>query len=202
VIRPRLALLLLIALAAGCGSSPKRNFYTLQAPLGTAARTVPSGPAQPTVVVGPVTVPDTVDRAQIVVRTSNNRLEISDLHRWAEPLRGEIGQVLAADLSRELGGMEVFVRGQETATGEPDIRVAVDVLRFDSVLGEAAVLEAAWVVRRHEAPPVRGRTVAREPAGGPGYEALVAAHARALARLGRDIAGVIRTGNTARPAGH
>lgn len=201
MIRPRLALLLFIALAAGCGGSPKRNFYTLQAPLGPAARTVLGGPAQPTVVVGPVTVPDTVDRAQIVVRTSGNRLDISDLHRWAEPLRGEIGQVLAADLSRELGGMEIFVQGQETASGEPDIRVAVDVLRFDSVLGEAAILEAAWVVRRHEAPPVRGRTVAREPADGPGYEALVAAHAKALARLGRDIAGVIRTGNTSRPAG-
>lgn len=199
--QPRLALLLFIALAAGCGSSPRRNFYTLQAPLGTAARTVPSGPGQPAVVVGPVTVPDTVDRAQIVLRTGDNRLEISDLHRWAEPLRSEIGQVLAADLSRDLGGPQIFVQGQETATGEPDIRVAVDVLRFDSMLGEAAVLEAAWIVRRHEAPPVRGRTAAREPVGGPGYEALVAAHARAVARLGRDIALAIRTGNTARPAG-
>jgi uncharacterized lipoprotein YmbA len=195
VIQPRIALLLSVALAAaGCGSSPKRNFYTLQAPPGPAARTVVSDPNQPVIVVGPVTVPDTVDRLQIVVRTSDNRLEISDLNRWAEPLRNEIARVLAADLSRDLGGAEASVQGQEIAAGEPDIRVAVDVLRFESVLGDAATLEAAWMVRRNEAPPVRGRSLAREPVQGQGYEALVAAHAKALARIGRDIAAAIREG--------
>lgn len=203
MIQPRVAILLSLTLAAaaGCGSSPKRNFYTLQAPPGTSARSQVSQVGQPAIVVGPVTVPDTVDRAQIVLRTGDNRLEISDLHRWAEPLRSEIGQVLAANLSRDLGGTQVFVQGWETAAGEPEIRVAVDVLRFDSVLDDAATVEAAWVVRRNQGLPVRGRTAARELLRGQGYEALAAAHARALARISRDIAGVIRGSPISQPAG-
>jgi uncharacterized lipoprotein YmbA len=195
MLEPRTALLLALALAAaGCGSSPKRNFYTLQAPPAPGTRTVVSEPGQPAVVVGPVTVPDTVDRSQIVVRTSDNRLDISDLNRWAEPLRLEIARVLAANLSRDLGGIQVSLQGQETAAREPDVRVAVDVLRFESVLGEAAIVEAAWVVLRNGAPPVRGRSSSRESIQGQGYEALAAAHSKAIAKIGRDIAAVIREG--------
>jgi uncharacterized lipoprotein YmbA len=182
--------------AAGCGSSPKRNFYTLQPPPSASLRSLPGGPARPAIVVGPVTLPDVVDRSQLVVRTGDNRLEISDVHRWAEPLKSEVAAVLAADLSRELGGAQVSVQGQGTA-GEPDIRVAVDVLRFESVLGSSAAMEAVWVVRRKDAAdqPVRGRSMAHEAVQGDGYEALVAAHTRALSRIGRDIAAAIRGGD-------
>jgi len=37
-----------------------------------------------------------------------------------------------------------------------------------------------------------GQSAVREPAGGPGYDALVAAHVRALAAVSRDIAAAIR----------
>jgi hypothetical protein len=37
-----------------------------------------------------------------------------------------------------------------------------------------------------------GRTVASESAGGEGFEALAAAHSRALAKVSEDIAGTIR----------
>lgn len=185
---------LLAAAVAGCGSSPKRNFYTLQAPPPHSIRSTIADPSQTRLAVGPVTLPEVVDRAQIVVRASDNRLDISDRNRWAEPLQSEIANVLAADLSHQLGITQVSVQGQGTA-GEPDIRVAVDVLRFESVLGGAATIEASWMVRRkgREA-PVRGRSVAREAVQGSDYEALAAAHAKALARIGRDIAAVIRTG--------
>ena len=37
-----------------------------------------------------------------------------------------------------------------------------------------------------------GRTTVREPAPEPGYDALAAAHSRAVARLSRDIADAVR----------
>ena len=201
--KPRLALLLAVTLATagGCGSSPKRNFYTLQAPASHAARTAVGDSGQPAIVLGPVTVPDTVDRSQIVVRTSENRLDIRDLNRWAEPLRNEIARVLAADLSHNLGGAAVALQGQETAAGEPDLRLAVDVLRFESVLGDSATIEAAWLLRRSSGTPLRGRSSARERVSGPGYEALAAAHARALAKIAQDIAAVTREPGTVSPVG-
>jgi len=39
---------------------------------------------------------------------------------------------------------------------------------------------------------VNGRTVAREPVQGKDYDALAAAHSRAVARLSRDIADAVR----------
>jgi hypothetical protein len=42
------------------------------------------------------------------------------------------------------------------------------------------------------AAPVSGRTTLREPVQGEGYDALAAAHSRALAGLSQDIAAAIR----------
>lgn len=192
--RHRLALLpCVLLLVTGCGSSPKRNFYALPTP--PPARESGGAPARPVVEIGALTLPELVDRAQIVARQSDTRLEISDAHRWAEPLKSAIATTLAAYLSRELGGAPVYVQGQSTAR-EPDLRLSLDMLRFESVLHEAALVEAVWMLRRKEEDrPIRGRSVVRETVQGEGYEALVAAHGRALSRLAHEIAMAIRAGS-------
>jgi hypothetical protein len=64
---------------------------------------------------------------------------------------------------------------------------------FVSELGEAATLDAAWIVRRSkDGKTVSGRTDLREPASEKGYDALVAAHSRALARMSQDIATAVQ----------
>jgi uncharacterized lipoprotein YmbA len=71
--------------------------------------------------------------------------------------------------------------------------VTIDVQRFDSVQGEAALVDAVWAVRATAGGKTRsGRTLAREALQGDGFEALAAAHSRALAKLSRDIAAAIR----------
>jgi len=81
---------LCVAAAAGCGSTPKAHFYTLSAVPAAAGATAPSATAGYGVAVGPITVPEAVDRPQIVVRLSPSQVEISELHRWAAPLKSEI----------------------------------------------------------------------------------------------------------------
>jgi len=67
------------------------------------------------------------------------------------------------------------------------------VLRFESAPGEAATLDAIWTVRRtQDGKTETGRTTAREPARENGYEALAAAHSRAVTRLSQDIAEQVR----------
>ena len=79
------------------------------------------------------------------------------------------------------------------ANFDPVYRVTIDVQRFDSVQGEAALLEAVWAVRETAGGKTRsGRTLAREAVQGEGFEALAAAHSRALAQLSADIAAAIR----------
>ncbi|VWC69311.1 putative lipoprotein [Burkholderia lata] len=174
----------------GCGSSPKASFYAL-GPDATLARTGDTAPVH--VVIGPVTVPDLVDRPQIVTRAAGSRVDIDEFARWAEPLKTDIARVIAADLGALLGSAQVTVF-DSGAGAAPAWRVRVDVMRFDSMPGDSVTIEAQWAVR----PPgkrdvVMGRSVAREPVQGQGYDALVTAHDRALASVSRDIASAIRT---------
>jgi len=184
----RMAAVLAAAALAGCGSSPKSSFYTLSssAPYQQAPATESFG-----IAISAVAVPDVIDRPQFVTRTGANELVINEFARWGEPLKGEIPRVIAADLSRELGGAFVTIYPQSSMS-DADIRLQLDVRRFDSVLGEAATVEVMWTLRRTKGTPVTGRSVAREATAGAGYDALVAAHSRALASVSRDIAAAVK----------
>lgn len=186
--RIHIAATCLVALAlAGCSSSPTANFYTLGAGAAPA-----SAATTYRVTVGPVTVPDVVDRPQLVVRAGANRVIIAESHRWAEPLKSEIPRVIAENLSQLLGAKQVSTYSQN-AIGDAEYRVVVDIQRFDSALGEAVTIDALWSVRRASGEPSAGRSLVTEPAGGGSYDALVAAHSRALAAVSRDIAAAIRS---------
>ena len=77
--------------------------------------------------------------------------------------------------------------------------MTIDVQRFDSVPGESVLVDAVWAVRPTAGGEVRtGRTVAREAVSVKGFDALAAAHSRALAKVSEDIAAAIRAANSAR----
>lgn len=189
--RPLFSLVAMLAagVLGGCGSSPVARFYTLKpdATLTSAQDAVPLH-----VVVSPVTIPDLVDRPQIVTRAADNQVLLGEFDRWGEPLKGDIARVIAADLGALLGSERVGVF--ESGSDVPPVwRVRVDVMRFDSMPGEAVAVEALWTVwPPKKSEPVMGRTIVREPVQGQGYDALVAAHDRALAAVSRDIAAAIR----------
>ena len=64
---------------------------------------------------------------------------------------------------------------------------------FESVPGKEAILDAVWTVRRNkDGKTETGRTAAREATQGEGFEALAAAHSRALAKMSEGIAITIR----------
>src|SRR5512136_3133438 len=88
-------LCLTVALLAGCSSSPRVTFYTLN----VAATNETSAPPINSVAIGPITLPDLLDRPQLVVRTSANRVDILETHRWAESLKSEIPRIIAQDLA-------------------------------------------------------------------------------------------------------
>jgi uncharacterized lipoprotein YmbA len=188
---PALALVsmpMLMPMLAGCASPLKERFYVLSAsPMPAPA---PGGLSY-RVAVGPVTVPAAVDRPQIVLRVDANRVALQEQSRWAEPLKESIPRVVASNLAVLLGDVQVAADSQDAAAGA-DCRVTIDIQRFDSVLGEAATLEVLWRVIVTGEAAANGRFLIREPAGGQGYDALAAAHSRALAALSNDIAAGIR----------
>ena len=177
----------LVALAAGCASTPASRFYTL-----SAASTPAAASSDLSVVVGPVSVPAVVDRPQIVVRVSPNQVRPDEFNRWASPLQNNIARVVAENLVAMLGTPRVVLSSQ-TLSPDADYRAAIEVQHFESALGETAMLDAVWTVSRAKDDKSRtGRTTVREAVSETSYDALAAAHSRAVARLSRDIADTVR----------
>ena len=171
---------------AGCSTAPSK-FYSL-ASTATADGT-PITPVR--VAVGPVAIPASVDQPEFVVQVAANRVQVDEFNRWVSPLGDAISRAVAGDIVVLLGTPEVA--SAELANFLPDYRVTIDVQRFESVQGQAATLEAVWTVRKTAGGECRsGRTVAREPVRGQGFDALAAAHSQALAKMSADIAAAIR----------
>jgi hypothetical protein len=188
----RIARLLSIALAAtvssGCGASAPARFYTLDA----TAQAPGTPAARHAVLVGPVSIPPVVDRPQFVVHVAPNRVVVDEFNRWAAPLDDGIARAVADNLAVLLGTRKVAVA--PLADFDPDYRVTINVQRFESVQGKAVLVDAVWAVRRTGATQARaGRTLAREAVQDESFDALAAAHSRALATVSGDIAAAIRT---------
>ncbi|MGZ9252762.1 MAG: PqiC family protein [Candidatus Deferrimicrobiaceae bacterium] len=176
----------LSAVGAGC-ASPRSDFYTLSSSAKAARAT-----AGYSVAVGPVSVPEIVDRPQIVVRAGPNRVFIDEFHRWGSPLRDDIARGIAGNLAALLGVSQVSVFPHPTSSAAK-YRVAVDVMVFDTTPGESVALDAVWGIRGAGGGAGRsGRTTVRETVSDAGYTPLVAAHSRALEKLSGDIADAIR----------
>lgn len=193
--RAALAAAALLFLASGCSRSPRVNFYTLSAAAPPLARVEALAPS---VSVGPVTLPEVVDRPQLVVRVAPNRVEVLETQRWAEPLKREIPRLLAQNIGVLLGSERVFSYGQNTGA-DARYRVLVDIVRLEAVPGESVTLEALWAIRGPGGAKRAGRSLVQEKAAGAGYEALVAACSRALAGVSDDIAKAIRAEAAAAP---
>jgi hypothetical protein len=179
-------------LLAGCGASAPAQFYTLSATAAPSGRT-----ASDAVLVGPVSVPPAVDRPQFVVQVADNRVTLDEFNRWASPLDDAIARAVAGNLASILGTPDVAVA--PLANFDPAYRVTIDVQRFDSVQARFALVDAVWAVRSTHTNRVQsGRTLAREDVAGDGFDALAAAHSRALAKMSEDIAAVIQAARKTR----
>jgi uncharacterized protein len=169
---------------AGCATSPASKFYTLSA---VQVVEQSSNAAPVAIAIDPVTVPELVDRSQIVTKLDTNRVSIDEFARWAEPLKSQIPRVLAADLAQFIPGAIVSTYPQRV--DDNAYRVSVDVQSFDASTNGAVTVAVIWSVRApNRRERVSGRSVVHETADGPGYDALVKAHSRALASVASDIA--------------
>lgn len=184
-----LALLVLAWIGASLGcASPRERLYTLS------DSDPPPVVSNPTlhVLLGPVTIPDAVDRPQLVVRQSAVRVVALEQERWSEPLRAAVPRVLADSMRRQLH--EASVTQLTAGAPHADIRVIVELTRFEAIAGQEVIIEAHWWLRPSDTKSgLEGTSVARITVrGGPrDYDALVAAESAALAEVGTDLSRAI-----------
>jgi uncharacterized lipoprotein YmbA len=178
----------LAACLAGC-ASPRENAYTLESAAPPAP--VPAPDQRTTVAVGPVSVPELVDRPQLVVRDGRFGVAIVEQERWAAPLKESLPRVFAAELGRRRPEHR-FV-AQSAATLEPAAaRLALDLTSFDVSPQDGAVIVAHWSYRAAGKPPrvLSGDLSAHASVTGPGYAACV----EALHRASEDLADQLAAG--------
>jgi uncharacterized lipoprotein YmbA len=133
-----------------------------------------------------------VDRPQLVVRQSAVRVVALEQERWAEPLREGVPRVLADALRSRLRDASVTTLAM--AASRPDVRLAVDVTRFEAIAGSEVIIAAHWRLRSADDKTTReGTAVARQMVRGgvQDYDAVVAAEAAALADIGAELARAI-----------
>lgn len=179
---------LVLASLAGCVGirTPPPRYYTLRAPMASEPAALAT---RYYVTVGPVAVPESIDRPQIVVREGENRVRLLEFDRWAEPLRGAVARLLAAEIGRRLPDAQVAAYGEYTGHSQA-VHVLIDVRAFDSMPAEGVRLDVVWRVRAGEVQH-SGSSRLLEPAAMPSIEALVQAHSRALAALAEELAAVV-----------
>ena len=193
-----LTLAVVALIFTGCAGSPQSRFYHLNAAKEQTSVTqsvIREGSL--VVTIGPIRIPDYLDRPQIVTRSGKNEFNLSEFNRWAGSLEKNISLVLVDNISTILPADRFLVlRWSPIIESEipSSYRVEVVVDSFEGAIGSSVSLKANWgIVTKNGILQGRRESVINEQVDGSGYDALVAAMSSALERLGRDIAEGIKS---------
>jgi uncharacterized protein len=134
----------------GCSSllapqpDPSR-FYTLS-PVVDAAETQQREPRTLVYGLGPIELPEYLDRSELAERLSSAEVRYSPTDLWAEPLKTNLTRVLLQNLSSLLGADRIVLHPwpRTVAVG---YQIGVSVLRFERTAAGEAQLRARWVIR-------------------------------------------------------
>lgn len=188
-----LSLLAALALAACTAQTQPSRFFVLS-PLGADARMAGPDPATgPRMAVGPVKLPKHLERPQMVVHESANRIDVLEFDRWGEALDENMTRVLTENLS--------LLVPTDRITSYPwdrnipiDYQVTVDIARLEVEENRRVVMVARWRIfdYRKRALLVSRKSVTSGTAPGQGSDGIAAAISKGLAAISRDIAGAVR----------
>jgi uncharacterized protein len=203
--------LLLATLGTGCSSQPSQLYLlnslspSPQSPMAAQAGVTPMGsgssrPAgvsksanRPLVVVAvAVSVPEYLDRLDIVERTSANELKPIHSAQWAESLAVAATRAVAENLVALLPSDDVIMlpsRSRESF----EYQVNLDLTRFESDFEGRSTVAGRWSISDREGRKrASGRVLRSERAEREGYDAMAAAMSRNLAAVSGDIADALQ----------
>lgn len=176
-------------LVGGCGTPAPDHFYTLAPP--ALAPAVPAGQARYAVSVGPVRLPQAVDRPQLMLREGGSQVRLLEKQRWAGPLPEEIARSVAASLARELPDARITT-GANHGPSAGEMQLSFDIERFEATRGDGVAVQGVWTLRQEGAAPVSRQFTATEAVADGSYDAIVSAYSRALATVCQAIGAEIR----------
>ena len=132
----------LVVVLAACGSSPKTDFYVLNADRESLVQAANAGTG-PAVGVWRVSLPGLLDRSEIVTRDNLFKVKIADFSWWGGNLQVNMSRLIAAELSQLLQSNRVVVSPWPSYQ-KNDYQIVIRVVRFDGELGGEVVLNGLW----------------------------------------------------------
>jgi uncharacterized lipoprotein YmbA len=134
----------LTVILAAC-ATPQARFYHLT-PVDNACIACDAKAYAPaTISIGPVTIPDRIDRSQIVTLAADSEVDIAQFDRWAGSINDEIVRTMTINISKLLPVMNVVPYDMEKWVS-PDYQIRVDILGLDITPGKAVLLTVNYSV--------------------------------------------------------
>ena len=203
-----LPLLVLLLITSCVGTSPKENFYTLNSQnyelrkaddkTQSLIRSLPDA----YIYISAVTIDELVDRPQLVINLGHNQVQILEQQRWAQPLKNQIGQIVAQNLSTLLNTHHVTNYpassiNTKLATNLIAFKVQLNVQQFESSLGSNVTITINYTVHKLKDDQTFGDAITcSQPITGGTYNDLMVAHSNALGavsnKIAKSIAGMAR----------
>jgi hypothetical protein len=179
-----MAVLIPALLLSACASTPPSRHYLLS-PL--AMQTSTSAEAEHRLGVGLISLPDYLNRSQLVVRGHGGRLLMRDGERWGEALEDSVRRVLGENLGRLLGvGRVVFLPAPAGLTVTN--RLQMEITAFDAGTDQELQLSARWSLSQTSGTPRLHESHIKVALRGDDASATVAAMNEALLQLANEIA--------------
>lgn len=184
---------ILLALS-GCASTEPSRFYTLNSLADEKISPQASEKiSQVSIGIGPIEVPDYLDRPQIVIRSGLNEIKVSEHDRWAGSLSENITMVIRENLSFLIGTERVFAYPWDSSS-DIDYKVSIKIIRLEGIPGDHVTLKALWTVssRKENKEIITHVSDIKEKLNASGYDEMVAVMSRNFATLSREIAREIK----------
>lgn len=183
-----LAIPALSIVLAGCGSTPPNNYYLL-----SAQGTHQPEKQFPSLGIGPIEIPEYLNRNGLVYNRDGNQLHIANYERWAEPLSNGVERVLGLNLSSILDTEDVQSFPWSNSK-PPDYGVQVTIVLMDANDTEATLI-AEWVLQKPGMGKFLNRKISRlthtMPVGEVSPEQIAPAYSDLLYRLSEIIAAAV-----------
>ena len=188
-----MGLLILALLVNGCTNSTNPiQFYRLTADVDvTHTAHANKVNQEPVIGLGPIRIPDYLNRPQIMVAVTPHQYLLSEDHRWAEHLDQNISLALYQVLPSQLN-TDRLVRYPWAQRQVIDYQVGMDIVEFNVDAAGQARLIVQWFIKYKNNTILDKRSEYQFPGSSTDYAVMVKAQSQCLTGLGLEISQTLR----------
>ena len=188
------ALVVLLGLTA-CASNPvEDHYYSLVLAADAVSATDVMAIAAARLIVGPVQLPEYLDKRGLTIQIDSNQIQTANHHFWAEPLAEAIAKVLVRDIAHLNSGLPVD-RDAGRWTGAGVCRLRIEFDKFHATSNSRVVSSGRYWVTSADS-SAKQEFALNETISADGYAHAVEALRRSLGMLAEQITETIENNSS------